>query len=225
MKGRLVSYVTSKKYGFVNGEDGESYFLHASGLVNKSDESKLVKGIMVEFEPCPTPKGLSAKKVSISSVFFASKPVDFFITKASKPKYGDVVYQATIATRFFEDLEDAKKHLRGLADKVGANAILSLKYEKETFRSGNYRYSVHSYTAELALVTEKLPLESESEAIASLEDIRVRRDNFAALYNQEVKIESEARARQLNNGCALFAFSVIAIPTFLFSVYQLSGYV
>ncbi|MDO8253174.1 cold-shock protein [Shewanella algae] len=43
MKGKVVSYVSSKKFGFINGDDGESYFLHVSALVNRSDEAKLDK--------------------------------------------------------------------------------------------------------------------------------------------------------------------------------------
>ncbi|WP_345888544.1 hypothetical protein [Shewanella algae] len=43
MKGKVVSYVSSKKLGFINGDDGESYFLHVSALVNRSDEAKLDK--------------------------------------------------------------------------------------------------------------------------------------------------------------------------------------
>ncbi|MCE9780949.1 cold shock domain-containing protein, partial [Shewanella algae] len=43
MKGKVVSYVSSKKFGFINGDDGESYFLHVSALVNRSDEVRKVR--------------------------------------------------------------------------------------------------------------------------------------------------------------------------------------
>jgi cold shock CspA family protein len=39
MKGRVASYITNKKYGFITGEDGESYFLHFSNLSDKKYES------------------------------------------------------------------------------------------------------------------------------------------------------------------------------------------
>ncbi|MBO2592470.1 cold shock domain-containing protein [Shewanella algae] len=43
MKGKVVSYVSSKKFGFINGDDGESYFLHVSAMVNRSDEVRKVR--------------------------------------------------------------------------------------------------------------------------------------------------------------------------------------
>lgn len=223
MKGTLVSYVQTKKYGFVKGEDGESYFLHVSSLVDKTDESKLIKGVTVEFDPIPTPKGLSTKKVSIPEVIFELKLVDFFITKSSKPKYGDVVHQATIATRFFKDLDEAKAHLKDLAGSVGANAVLNLKHEKDTFNDGNYKYTVHAFTADLALVTEKIPCTFEGEARDALARIKSRKTLFNHKFEEIVRIESEARARQLNKGCALFMISIIAIPACLISVYQWIG--
>jgi len=49
LKGKVVSYLAAKKYGFIQGDDGESYFLHFSELLDKKDEGKLVKGSMVHF--------------------------------------------------------------------------------------------------------------------------------------------------------------------------------
>ncbi|WP_165311115.1 cold-shock protein [Vibrio ziniensis] len=223
MKGKLVSYVHDKKYGFVKGEDGESYFFHASSLIDKTNESKLVKGVIVEFDPVPTPKGLSAKRASIPDVLFSLNLVDFFITKSSKPKYGDVVHQSTIATKFFKDLDEAKAHLKDLAEKVGANAVLNLKHEKDTFSNGNYKYTVHAFTADLAIVTEKVPCTFEGEARNSLDWIKSRRTLFSRTFDELVRVESEARARQLNKGCALFMISIIAIPAFLTSIYHFIG--
>ena len=41
MKGKVKCYSPDKKYGFIIGEDGKDYFVHASkfqGTLNKDDE-------------------------------------------------------------------------------------------------------------------------------------------------------------------------------------------
>ena len=68
MRGKVVSYISTKKYGFITGDDGESYFLHFSSLLDKANEKKLLKNVVVEFDPTPTPKGMSAKKVHVPVV-------------------------------------------------------------------------------------------------------------------------------------------------------------
>lgn len=62
VKGQVVSFIAEKKYGFIKGDDGESYFFHLSGLLDKSEESKVVKNAYLTFDPSPTPKGDVAKK-------------------------------------------------------------------------------------------------------------------------------------------------------------------
>lgn len=88
IKGKVVSYLASKKYGFINGEDGESYFFHFSHLSDKSDEEKLIKGVVVEFDPVPSPKGLAAQRISVPEVYFRTTPVDFIMSKHKNPRVG-----------------------------------------------------------------------------------------------------------------------------------------
>jgi cold shock CspA family protein len=41
VRGKVVSYISQKKYGFITGEDDESYFLHSSSLLDKANEKKI----------------------------------------------------------------------------------------------------------------------------------------------------------------------------------------
>ena len=219
MKGKVVSYISTKKYGFITGDDGESYFLHASSLLDKSNESKLVKDVIVEFEPTPTPKGMSAKKIKIPEVYFKKHLVDFFTTKKSHPKYGNVEKSHSINTRFFKDPNEGREHIKQLAIKSGCNAILNLSFEKNTFSSGNYQYTVHAFKGDLALVSGESPCGNKQLEIDSHEEFK----SFMSIFDEKFKaiqeIENEARRKQLEkNHTGYFIFIGILFLVFMFAV-------
>ena len=197
MKGKVVSYLAAKKYGFIQGDDGESYFLHFSELLDKKDEGKLVKGRMVHFDPTPTPKGLAAKAISLPEVFIRERLVDFFTTKDRHPKNGTVLVSYPITTRFFKDPSEGRRHLEQLAKHCGFNAVLNVNFEKDTFSKGNYRYTVHAFKGELALVTEKVPADSQELVIASAQLLEKRKADVEQTVKQMSEAENLARQKQL----------------------------
>ena len=184
MKGKVVSYLAAKKYGFIQGDDGESYFLHFSELLDKKDEGKLVKGSMVHFDPTPTPKGLAAKAISLPEVFIRERLVEFFTTKDRHPKNGTVLVSYPITTRFFKDPSEGRRHLEQLAKHCGCNAVLNVSFEKDTFSKGNYRYTVHAFKGELALVADKVPADSQELVIASAELLEKRKTDVEQAVKQ-----------------------------------------
>ncbi|MFQ6371747.1 cold-shock protein [Shewanella sp. YIC-542] len=213
MKGKIVSYVSSKKFGFINGDDGESYFLHVSALVDKNAESKLLKDVVVEFDPMPTPKGLSAKQVVIPEVYIRDRLVDFFATKDRSPRHGNVVLRLPIATRFFKDPAEGRTYIEELAKKCGCNAVLGVSFEKNTFSNGNYRYTVHAFKGELALVTDKVPCDSRDMVVSSERLLSKRIDDAKQAFQPINEAEMLARKKQLSGclgGClGLFAFMML----------------
>lgn len=62
MKGIVASFDKGRGYGFITGEDGQTYLVHF--LAVKS-AAVLVTGSRVEFTPVKTPKGLQASDVSV----------------------------------------------------------------------------------------------------------------------------------------------------------------
>lgn len=211
MKGKVVSYLATKKYGFIQGDDGESYFLHFSELLNRKDEDKLVKGSIVNFDPTPTPKGLAAKAISLPEVFIKERLVNFFTTRDSRPKNGTVIASFPIATRFFKDPSEGRRHLEQLAKHCGCNAVLNVNFEKDTFSKGNYRYTVHAFKGELALVTEKVPADSQELVIASAQLLEKRKADVQLAVKQMSEAENLARQKQLS-GCLGSLAMITLIP-------------
>lgn len=197
MKGKVASYIKSKKYGFINGDDDESYFLHFTNLLNSADEAKLVKGVVVEFTPIPTPKGLAAKKIIVPRVYFKSEPVNFFMSKYPNPKHGHVEKRLPLSTQFFEDPDEGREHIKKLAVEADCNAILNLKYEKDTFSSGNYQYSVHAFKGDFAIVTQRIPCDIKEEAAESVKLIKELIEAFTSQFQAVCEQESEKRRKQL----------------------------
>lgn len=218
MKGKVVSYVRNKKFGFVNGDDGESYFLHFSTLLNKADENKLIKGVVIEFDPTPSPKGLAAKKVKVPEVFFKDQLVSFFTSKNNQPKHGKVELRNTINTRFFKDPNKGREHITKLAKEAGYNAILNLGFEKNTFADGNYNYTVHAFKGDFALVTEKIPCDTKEQEAKSEASLKSQLEQTAVKFKATYDQESEARRKQLEKnytGCLVILTIIVFIALFV----------
>jgi cold shock CspA family protein len=197
VKGKVISYISSKKYGFVTGDDDKSYFLHFSSLLDKANESKLIKGVIVEFDPTPTPKGMSAKKVHVPNVYFKKQLSDFIMTKNSQPKLGCLQQLHSISTRFFKDPNEGREHIKQLAIESGCNAIINLGFEKKTFADGNYQYTVHAFTGDFALVTDDIPCDNEQASRSSNVELQFLISKFDEKFKEIKDLESEARRKQL----------------------------
>jgi len=63
MKGKIKDIKTPKGYGFVEGEDGMTYFLHASECVPRGIFDLMKIGQVLEFDSKLTQAGLRAIKV------------------------------------------------------------------------------------------------------------------------------------------------------------------
>ncbi len=86
MEGKVVSFLVDKRYGFIDGEDGNSYFVHQNEIHGKTG---LVPGQTVTFDPIPTPKGYAAKKVNPGTRperIFSNPDKFVFSRKSSVPK-------------------------------------------------------------------------------------------------------------------------------------------
>ncbi len=62
MEGTVKWFNRMKRFGFIEGEDGEEYFVHQSAIV---DDKILNENDKVSFEPSKTDKGKQAKNVKL----------------------------------------------------------------------------------------------------------------------------------------------------------------
>lgn len=64
MNGIVKSVNLDKGFGFITGQDGDSYFFHRTGVTEELAFNYYRKGMAVTFEPTGGPKGLRAEDVS-----------------------------------------------------------------------------------------------------------------------------------------------------------------
>ena len=64
MKGIVIKFDRTRGYGFIKGEDGQSYFVHHS-MILMDGYRYLVQDQQVEFKPVKEEKGWSAHKVKV----------------------------------------------------------------------------------------------------------------------------------------------------------------
>lgn len=218
LKGKVVSYLTIKKYGFIKGDDGADYFFHFKNLLDKDTEQKLVKNAVVSFDPTPSPKGLVAKKVAVQNVFFKKELVDFFTTQNTKPAHGTVEISGFIRTPFYNDLSDAKQHMKRLAVELGCSAVLNQQIEKKKCEDDNYIFSMYACSGDLAIVTEAIACDNEAIATESLHEIEEILSKFNSRFNLVYMRERTAREQQFrksSSGC-LFVFVAVVGLMLLF---------
>lgn len=67
MKGVVIKFDRNRGYGFISGEDGQSYFVHHSMILMEGFRY-LVQDQQVEFEPVKEEKGLTAHEVKVWKV-------------------------------------------------------------------------------------------------------------------------------------------------------------
>jgi len=64
MQGTIRAYVDAKGFGFIQGDDGKSYYFRR-GWVDAADPAGLDDGALATFDPHPSPRGLQARRVVI----------------------------------------------------------------------------------------------------------------------------------------------------------------
>ena len=62
MEGTVKWFNARKGFGFIQGEDGEDYFVHSSAL---PEGTELRENDRVTFEPATTDRGKQAQKVAL----------------------------------------------------------------------------------------------------------------------------------------------------------------
>ena len=56
MRGTVNNFLAGKGYGFIDGDDGKSYFFHIKDFVSPLPDTLIEEGGVVEFDPTPSPR-------------------------------------------------------------------------------------------------------------------------------------------------------------------------
>lgn len=154
-EGTIRSFVAEKRYGFIDGADGKSYFLHISGFAEPVEPENIVEDTLVTFTPTPTPKGLAARQVRVARNQAACwvRPDRFLFLKDFELRRCRILAQGEpIAVSGKDSPDEARRALADLAHSLGATAVLGTQYVKGTASNGNYQYTVHGYQGVPAVV-------------------------------------------------------------------------
>lgn len=167
--GEVISYVALKAFGFILGSDGERYFVHQKDVVGGEP---LVSGQRVSFVPTPAPKGSKAKNVvpGVAPTKIFADPDNFVWSKGDAPRGMEMMVITGTGWGESNDPNEARELLIARAREWGANAVLNATMSKRTESAtcSNYRYTVHRYSADFAIV-KVVTTSSDPVAIAKSE--------------------------------------------------------
>jgi len=163
MKGKVTRYLKEKSFGFIKGEDGNDYFFHKNSFNPKLENKDIFSGLPVSFDPNLNKKGFNAKDCKIVGDFKSNQekykfPSEVLHSKTDRVKGYQVLsmpdYEISVTRR---SNDEAFNEIKQLCKKLGGNAILSLKHERQKRSkpgrgNGTYYYNVNVLTAVPALV-------------------------------------------------------------------------
>jgi cold shock CspA family protein len=222
MQGTIRSYVAEKRFGFITGDDDNSYFFHLDSLATADKARQISDGALVSFDPMPTPKGLAARKVVIEGEPLRSlaPPDRFIVVKAgSELRRGEIIAITQRDCTVTGDSPDAaREKLISLSQSLGATALLGARYHRGTGSSGNYRYTIHHYSGAPAVVMDPRPTRDANKVAESKKAAERAASAFlqnCEAYHERVRQEEAAAARvrlQVTIGAVAF---IAAIALFI----------
>ncbi|HEB56298.1 MAG TPA: cold shock domain-containing protein [Gammaproteobacteria bacterium] len=200
VNGIIRSYVPTKNYGFIKGQDGKDYFFHLQDLEDRSQGSLVAEGLAVEFDPEPTPKGykaLSWRIIRPSEVRY--KEPDCVLLSKCEEIPGWVILDKSrwiIHGSASGSPDNAKQSLKARAMAIGANAVLSMTYYKTTGAepsnagSGTHYFTIHNFRG-IAAFAGKPHVRGD----INLEEVKGRIDKKARYLKREFEKKNRKRKR------------------------------
>lgn len=179
--GQVKSFSAQKGYGFIT-DDNDSYFFHVSDLPKNMSANRVKRGMTFNFDDVPSPKGMQAKKLVKVEKITAFHPCNGHIVRRERtPRYGDVHFRVPVDSPFYRDPQQCRDALIEGAKRIGCNAVLGLKVDRNTWSRGNYKYTMHSASADLCLVVESRPCDKHEQQALTMQ-----------LENQATQLKSAA---------------------------------
>jgi len=166
MQGVVKTFLPEKEYGFIKGDDGKDYFFHASAFKDKQHVEKICAEVRVNFEQVATAKGYQAKQCSLVNAEDIKTfviPENFIVSKSDKIKGWETIEDGEwIVHGCSRDSPDAaRKEMISRAEPLGANALVSVEYYKETGSEagtslhGEHKFTIHCFQGRMVVVAKR----------------------------------------------------------------------
>jgi len=158
-EGKILSYIETKGYGFIAGNNGKKYFFHISNVNEK--EPDIVDNTNVSFNEVATEKGYSATDINLLTNISTQDnglyeaPETIYISKEDSVKGWKTLEKSQWAVKSSDkDLDTAKEEIIDYASLLGGNALVNYRYSKSrgsesTSGGGTYYYTVHNFYGEV----------------------------------------------------------------------------
>ncbi|AOE87969.1 cold-shock protein [Pseudomonas sp. TCU-HL1] len=155
ISGVVRSFMPEKGFGFIQGEDGRSYFVHIKSV----EGGELFDGQAVAFEGQPGPKGYRALRVTPGerpppAGYAYESPNRFVWTRDSAARGFETIFTLGSGWAESNNPNEARALLENASADRGGNAVLNVRLEKYSRNDGcsNYYYTMHRFTGDYANV-------------------------------------------------------------------------
>lgn len=222
LTGKVISYQENKKFGFIKGNDGTSYFFHISNIdrKHKSRVSELKIGSLVAFEAAAEPKGMAARYIEFVETYKASYSPSFKNYRKEAIPTERMEEYRDLRTRYYKSPNDARDRLLEMAKESGANVLHSVNVKRVTWSSGNYRYSMHQALGTIGVYTIETEVLEESDVEKLANEVSEKVQSFTSLVEPISEQEESAISRQTatrSSGCLpVFIIIMFFFMLFLF---------
>jgi len=220
MEGYIKTFVDSKAYGFIKGNDNKDYFFHINDVNNKDEGIQDNK--IVVFEAKATKKGYAAVNISIQKANIQDEfkyiiPNEVYISKDINVKGWETIEDCSyiLIGTSKESPDDAKKDIIDSAEAIGANALINFVYFKTTGSkpgtgSGTYYFTIHNYRANPIVIAKKSPRGKLTE-----EDVKTD------LYFRAISFYEEAiRKTRISTWKMIIIWSIIIPLIYVLNTYD-----
>ena len=200
MQGVVKTFLPEKKYGFIKGDDGKDYFFHVRAFKDKQQVEKICEEVRIDFEQVATPKGYQAKQCSLvnaEDVKTFIVPETFIVSKLDNIKGWETIEDGEwVVHGCSRDSPDAaRKEMISRAESLGANALVSAEYYKETGSEegtslhGEHKFTIHCFRGRMVVVAKRNALghQKMSDLLGMNSRATALKENFMERYDKEMR--------------------------------------
>ena len=187
ISGVVRSFMPEKGFGFIQGDDGRSYFVHIKNV----EGGELFDGQAVVFEGQPGPKGYKALRVIPGEPppppgHAYESPNRFIWTRDSAARGFETIFTLGSGWAESNNPNEARALLERASADRGGNAVLNVRLEKYSCSDGcsNYYYTMHRFTGDYANV-QKIVSTTDQDWIAR--SIQWEQEFLARIENENAQ--------------------------------------